>query len=283
MYIPLLLILAALLTSGCTQVVRVSHSNLNIEQSTANIKTKVLIQPTAKANEQTHTESGLFVVGMVNSWDVDLNQNLPEAVLAVVKNTYDEAIIGHSCDDCGLIIRPRVTQVEIGKVSMQSNVEIQLEVLDAYGKPITTITSGGSSAFLNATRVGAGVAGYFIPLLGTAVGTLVVRETVQDAFDQALETATDQLEIEANSGVLARTWLPKKTNGSHIIGRHQYTAEQVAKTAGCNLLSDGIALTQQKYATETYTAQCWGKPKFAITCKFNRCAIEQQGQVAQNP
>ena len=283
MYRPLLLILTALFISGCTQVVRVSHSNLDVDQSTANINTKVLIQPNAKANEDIHSQSGLFIVGMVNSWDLDLNQSLPEAALAVVKNTYNDAVIGHSCDDCGLIIRPKITQVEIGTVSMQSNVEIQLEVLNAYGKPITTITSVGSSAFLNTTRVGAGVAGYFVPLLGTAVGTLVVRETVQDAFDQALKKASNDLEIEANSGVLARTWLPKKSPNKYIVGKHQYTAEQVAKTAGCNLLSDGITLTKQKYATETYTAQCWGKPKFAIKCRFNSCSMEQPSQFAQNP
>lgn len=278
-----IMILAALLISGCTQVVRVSHSSFNNEHSPASIATKVLIQPAAKANQEIHKETGLFVVGLVNSWDVDLNQNLPDATLALVKNTYNQAVIGHSCDDCGLIIRPRITQVDIGKVSMQSTVEIQLDILDAYGKPVTTITSGGSSSFLSATRLGTGVAGYFIPLLGTAVGTLVVRETVQDAFDNALATAANQLEIEANSGLLARTWLPKKTHSNQGIGKHQYTAEQVAKNAGCNLLSDGITLKEQQYATETYTAHCWGKPEFAITCEFSHCAIEQLGQVAQNP
>lgn len=277
------LILTALLISGCTQVVRVSHSDFVKDQATASIDTKVLIQPPTKASQEVHTETGLIVLGVVNSWDVDLNQSLPDATLALVKNTYSQAVIGHSCDDCGLIIRPKITQVEIGKVSMQSTVEIQLDIVDANGRPVTTITSGGSSSFLSAARLGTGVAGYFIPLLGTAVGTLVVRETVQDAFDKALATAANQLEIEANGGLLARTWLPKKTHENHNVGKHQYTAEQVAKTAGCNLLSDGITLTNQEYATETYTAQCWGKPEFAISCKFNQCQIEQSGQVAQNP
>lgn len=279
----LLIVLAFITLSGCAQVVQVSHSNFSQDPSLASINTKVLIQPAAKAHHETYSESGLFVVGLVNSWDVDLNQSLPDATLALVQTSYREATIGHSCEDCGLIIRPKITQVDIGKVTMQSTVEIELEVLDAYGRHITTIASQGSSSFLSATRLGTGVAGYFIPLLGTAVGTLVVRETVQDAFNSALTSATEQLEIEANSGLLARTWLPKAQYTNKRIGQHQYSAEQIAKTAGCNTLSDGITLFKQEYGEETYTAQCWGKPKFTITCAFNQCAIATEEQVAQNP
>ena len=273
-------LLACLLFTGCTQLVHVPHSAFAEHAViSTGINTKVLIQPPSVAHQQQYEETGLFVVGLLNSWQVDFNQSLPDAIRDVMAQTYQSAEVGYSCEECGLIVRPKITQIDIEKLSMQASIEIKLDILDANGNKITTLHSGGQSSFLSASRVGTGIAGYFIPLVGTAMGTHVVRETVQEALDKALSDMTEQVEYQANSGLLARTWLPKKRRKHH--GKHEYTAEQVAKNAGCNMNSDAITLADQKYSQETYTAHCWGKPTFTIACEYGRCELLEDGQLAQ--
>ncbi|HEY7772348.1 MAG TPA: hypothetical protein VIC26_04150 [Marinagarivorans sp.] len=267
--------------TGCTQVVHVPHTDIAAAPSiNTGIDTKILIQPSSVAHQQQYEESGLFVVGLLNSWQVDFNTTLPDAVKDVIEQTYQSADIGTRCDDCGLIVRPRITQIDIEKLSMQASVEVRLEVLDARGNKITTLNSGGRSSFMSASRLGAGIAGYFIPLLGTAVGTHVVKETVQEALDEALADLAEQIEYHANGGALARTWLPKNYHQQKRHGRHEYTAERVARAAGCNMFTDAINLTDQQYYQETYSAHCWGKPVFTIACEFGRCEILDEGRLA---
>ncbi len=275
-------LLAGLLMAGCTQLVHVPHSELaGHPVVNAGINTKVLIQPPPVAHQQQYEETGLFVVGLLNSWQVDFNKTLPDAILDVISQTYRSVEIGNQCDDCGLIIRPKITQIYIEKLSMQASIELQLEILDANGHQITTLQSGGQSSLLNASRLGTGIAGYFIPLLGTAVGTHVVMDTVQEALDEALSDMTEQVEYQANSGLLAKTWLPKNYHRNKQHGTHEYTAERVAKNAGCNMNSDAVILAHQQYFKETYTAHCWGKPTFTIACEYGRCELAEGGQLAQ--
>lgn len=274
--------LACFMFAGCTQLVHVPHSKMTSSNVVnAGINTQVLIQPPAVPHQQQYEETGLFVVGLLNSWQVDFNKTLPDAVQNVISQTYRSAVVGNSCDQCGLIVRPKITQIDIEKLSMQASVEVQLDILDANGHKITTLQSGGRSSFLSASRLGTGVAGYFIPLLGTAVGSHVVQETVKEALDQALADMSEQVEYQANSGLLARTWLPKNYHRNKQHGNHEYTAEQVAKAAGCNMTSDAIMLEQQKYFQETYTAHCWGKPTFTIACEYGRCELAEDSKLAQ--
>ena len=287
MYKLHLVLLLAFLASGCSQVVRVSHSDMKPDSDLAGlndgIKTKVLIQPPAVGNQQKHGQGGLLIVGPAMIWDVDLNASLPDAVKYAASKTYDDVIIGHSCDDCGLVVRPKINQVEVEKLSMRATVELELGFFDAYGREITTIQAGGDSAYIDGKRVGVGVVGYFVPLFGTAMGTHLVKQTVRDAFDAALIEINKQLSYEANSGVLARSWFPKGSSGKYAPGKHQYTAEQVARNAGCNLNSDAIKLVEEQYYTETYAASCWGKPQFSVICEFGRCQIDDEQGLAHNP
>lgn len=281
-YKLLVSLLACLFFAGCTQLVHVPHSAFEERAVVSTgINTHVLIQPPSVAHQQQYEETGLFVVGLLNSWQVDFNQTLPDAISDVMAQTYRSTKIGNSCDECGLIVRPKITQIDIEKLSMQASIEIKLDILDASGNKITTLHSGGQSSFLSASRLGTGIAGYFIPLVGTAMGTHVVRETVQEALDEAIVDMTKQVEYQANSGLLARTWLPKKYHRTKLHGQHEYTAELVAKNAGCNMNSDAITLAHQKYSLETYTAHCWGKPTFTIACEYGRCELLEEGQLAQ--
>lgn len=283
MYVAVLLILT-FFVCGCSQVVRVSHNNGHAPSiATSAITTKVLVQPPTKTSLPDETEVGLFIVGMLNEWQLDLDQALPDALAQAAESAFEEVVIGTACDDCGLILRPRVSEVHIDKITMQSTLEISIKVLDANGQPITTILAGGKSAIMDASRLGAGVAGYFIPLLGTALGPTLVRQTVQDAFEEAMAVAGERLTMEANSGLLARTWLPKSYHQHRVIGSHDITAEKLAKTAGCNLKSDALELTHQQYGQETYTAHCWGMPKFTIACDLGRCEIASDSQLATTP
>lgn len=283
MYVAVLLLLT-LFACGCSQVVKVAHNPAapaNVELST--ITTKVLVQPPCKTSLPDEVEGGLFIVGMLNEWQLNFDQSLPDAIAQAAKGAFEEVVIGTECDDCGLILRPRIAELNIDKITMQATLEISIPVVDAKGKPVTQILAGGNSAVLNASRLSAGVAGYFIPMLGTALGPVLVRQTVQDAFEDAVAEAGKRLTMEANTGVLARTWLPKNYYQERRIGVHDVTAEKLAKSAGCNFKTDALELTEQQYGQETYTAHCWGKPEFTIACDLGRCVIEDDSQVATYP
>lgn len=282
MYAAVLLIFT-LFVCGCSQVVHVSHNALAPNANPSAITTKVLVQPPAKTSLPDEVEGGLFIVGMLNEWQLNFDQALPDALAQAAESAFEEVVIGTECDDCGLILRPRVSEINIDKLTMQSTMEISIQVLDANGQRVTTILAGGDSAIMDASRFSAGVAGYFIPLLGTALGPMLVRQTVQDAFEEAIDVAGERLAMEANSGVLARTWLPKSYHQNRLIGSHDVTAEKLAKSAGCNFKTDALELTRQQYGQETYTAHCWGMPQFTIACDLGRCEIASDSQLATFP
>jgi hypothetical protein len=275
----------AWLSAGCSQIVNVNYSasNLTNQNSSPGIDTKILIQPPIVSHQQQYDQSGLFVVGMLNNWQVDFNHNISDAVRDAVGLTFENTVVGSRCDDCGLIVRPRISQIDIDKLSMQASVELKIDFLDALGRKVVTFESGGRSAVMDATRFSAGVVGYFIPFLGTAVGTHLVKETVKEALDESLAQLAKRIEQQANSGILARTWLPKNDLLEKRIGNHQYTAELVAISEGCNILSDGIRLVSQEYFKESYRAKCWGKPTFTIDCEYGRCQLApEDGHIAQS-
>lgn len=277
-------LLFTIISAGCSQVVQVSHNKAGAGDVEASaITTKVLIQPPAKSSVPEQVEGGLFIVGMLNEWQLDFDQSLPDAIAKAAGSAFEQVTIGNECDDCGLILRPRVSEIHIDKITMQSTLEITVNVVDAAGRPVTKILAGGNSAIMDASRLSAGVAGYFIPLLGTALGPMLVRQTVQDAFEEAVDEVSDRLAMEANTGLLARTWLPKSYYDQKRVGSHDVTAEKLAKTAGCNFKTDALELTQQQYGQETYTAHCWGMPKFTIACDLGRCEISSDSQVATFP
>ncbi len=276
-------VLVAVVFSGCTQVVEVKHSAEPAQaRHISPIATKVLVQPAPKAQQGDFRSGGLFVVGLANQWQLDIESNLPDAVASLLKNTYGQVVVGNHCDDCGLIVRPRIREINIHKMTMQAQVELELDLRDAWGRQIIALQSGGTSAYLNASRVGTGVVGYFVPLLGTALGTTLVRDTVQEALGDALAQMNAQLELHANGGALARHWQPKGAQAQSN-GRHDYAAEQVATAAGCQLGADHIALVETHYSQEIYQAHCWGRPAFAITCDLGRCNMAEDGVVASQP
>ena len=100
-------------------------------------------------------------------------------------------------------------------------------------------------------------------------------------MDDALGDMGEQLAYEANSGRLARTWLPRDLAQKKQYGQYEYTAERVARSHGCDMRTDGLRLTEKKYFKETYEAYCWGKPRFTINCEYGRCnADEKNGALA---
>lgn len=267
-----------IVAAGCSQVVHVSHSDIQkfdrVDDNIDDIRTKVIVQPQALGNQTVHSQSGLFIVGMANKWDVDLNKNLPLAIQGVMAHTYPDVSIGNSCTDCGLFVRPSVTNVRLDKLSMRSTLDLEVGFFDAHGREIKTLKTSGDSSHWDGERLGAGVAGYFVPLLGTALGPRLVRGTVKDALNEALQNMSEQISQETTSGALARHWKAKDANRNKAIGNHQYNAEKLAINNGCDMNSDEVMLTKTQYAQEIYSVQCWGKPAFTVSCEFGQCMLE---------
>ncbi len=281
-----LLIFTLVSITGCSQVVHVSHSDIKefdrVDDNIDDIRTKVIIQPQALGNQTVHSQSGLFIVGIANKWDVDLNKNLPTAMQSVMAHTYPDVRVGNSCPDCGLFVRPSIKNVKLDKISMRSTLDLEVRFFDAHGQIIKTLKAHGDSSHWDGERISAGIVGYFVPLLGTALGPRLVRETVKDALNEALSDMSEQISQETNSGVLARHWKAKGANQGKAIGNHQYNAEKLAINNGCDMNSDEVMLTQTKYAQETYSVQCWGKPAFMVLCEFGQCVLEDdQDSIAQ--
>ena len=240
--------------------------------------TKVLIQPVVESKSDLKGHLGLLIAGPQTRWLVNFNEALPDAVYSVVASTYDSVEIGNSCGDCGLIIRPKVTRIDIEKLSMQAAVEIEVGVFDAYGYQVANFTALGKSPIMDMTRFSTGVAGYFIPFFGTVMGRNTVSITSRQALNKAIADFHDQIVEQTESGVLARHWLPKRENREYEIGNHQFPAERVAIAAGCRIGADKVRLVYQNYFAESFVASCWGKPSLAIDCEFGRCALREEYQ-----
>ena len=279
------LLIIVLLLSACAQTVHVNPSlQKDANDFAEGIQAKVLIQVPPDAAQKLHVESGLVVLGVANDWKIDTHSSLPQAIGRLFEQHYEtvDLVKSHhnSCTDCSLIVRPRITDVSVSKLSMQSSVTLELPIYDARGKLITTLSSTGTSPFLSATRLGAGVAGYFVPFFGNMLGSQVVAATVKNAIDEALAEVDEQLAHEANSGRLARTWLPLDLARKTEYGQYEYTAEQVARSHGCDMRTDGLRLTDKRYFKETYEAYCWGKPRFTINCEYGRCNADEDAALA---
>ena len=165
---------------------------------------------------------------------------------------------------------------------MQATVEVGVRIYNAHNVEIAHIEALGKSPLMDASRFSTGVAGYFIPFFGTAVGKGILAKTSRQALNKAVASFHEQMVEQTQSGILARHWLPKRENRDYNIGNHQFLAERVAIAAGCRIGSDEVRLVNQNYFAESFLANCWGKPSFSIDCEYGRCALrEEQQSLAQ--
>ncbi len=272
--------------AGCSQMVTVSHkpesTNSALHASGDDIQyvlpTKVLIQPQLTANQPNKEHIGLIIAGPQNRWTVNLDEALPGAIQTAALKTYGSVKVGKTCDDCGLIFRPILKRIDIEKLSMRATVEIEVPIYDAYNSKITHISAIGKSPIMDVARLSTGVAGYFIPFFGTAVGKSIIVKTSRRALNKAIANFHEQIIEQTKSGALARHWLPSWENRGYEIGTHQYPAEQVAGENGCKVQRDEIRLIKQNYYAESFIANCWGKPSFVIDCAYGRCELNKKDQ-----
>lgn len=285
MYKALITTFTAILVSACAQTVKVSHTPLSepysdeLNNNSQLLPTKVLVHALPDSQHKLHVQSGLIIVGMMSDWKIDLHSTLPEAVGELLTQHSNDVKVVKSakadCLDCGMIVRPKITQVKVNKLTMQSTVALDLDVYDTNSKLVNTISAKGSSSFLSGARLGTITASYYIPFFGNAVGGPLVRETLKSALDKALVNANNSLLAETkDGGSLARSWLPRKRE----FGKHEYVAERTARDVGCNSRTDGIQLIDKKFSQETYQAMCYGIPRFKIVCEYGRCTPEQNGE-----
>lgn len=277
----LLLLFTALLLAGCAQTVEIRH-DLPVAAVSRAAPVKVQVQIPPSSLRRSTTESGLVAVGVLNDWNIDLYTHLPAALGRVLSNQFQNFEVSDSylfdCRDCGLFIRPEITDISINNITMQTNLSLALAFYDARGARVAWLEGSGRSSTISADRLGAGVAGYFVPFFGSLVGERVVRGTVEAAFEEALEDLSVKLHEEANRGALARTWLPAELLDKQQFGNQEYTAERIALDSGCDLGKDGLRLVEQQYFMEKYEAHCWAKPVFRIICEYGRCAAESEMQ-----
>ena len=275
-----LLLVCAFGVCACSQTVSVSHSPLEGEGSEDDYATKVLVLAAPDHLQKQEVHSGLFAVGLLNTWQLDINENLAEAVADVLSKHYQEVVVvkdhNGQCADCGLVVRPRLVNLQVNKISMQSSVELELKFYDGHGRIITSLTSKGSSPFISVARASMLTAGYFVPFVGSIFGEHVVQGTLEKALDKALLDTSEKIAQETYRGKLARTWRPKKTE----FGAHEYAAELVARRQGCDLRTDGIMLEKRYFTQETYKAYCWGQAAFHITCEYGKCQADAAPHIA---
>ena len=273
---------------ACAQKVHISHSPM--EETTnlqAPIGINVLIQVLPDELQKMHEQSGLLVVGVLSDWEIDLNKSLPTAAEDVLSQYYVSVkTVKHfdnTCDDCGMIVRPNITNLKLNKLTMQAGVDVEFSIYDANSNLVCILNSTGTSAIVSATRLGTGVAGYFVPFFGNAVGSYVVGGTVRSALDNALINVSQQLANETRrGGKLARMFLPKSKKNIDGYAEHEFVAERLARQEGCDLATDGVQLLEKKYSKETFEAHCWGRPVFIIACEYGSCNVEASDESLAN-
>ncbi len=278
------------LLCSCAQTVEVRHRLEPAAEAIARVNpAHVRIQMVPEALQKDPVQGGLFAVGLLNEWELDLYSTLPEALRELLARQFEtiEIIEGYSfdCTDCALFVRPKIVEVALNKVTMQTLIALELPFYDARGQLVAKIAGRGESSVMSASRLGAGIAGYFIPFLGNMVGEHIVKGTVQAALNNALEDLAGQIQRESIEGRLARTWLPARLMDRDTFGRQEYAAERVAQAQGCNLLQDGLLMVEQEYFREIYQTYCWTRPSFRIVCEYGRCAADgaDEAHVSVNP
>lgn len=267
---------------ACSQKVHIKHSQLDPDGlSDGKLPIKVLVQSLPDELQKPISEVGVLIVGPLNDWKIDLNSSLPQAAHDVLEHHYSAVKLvknfENNCADCGMIVRPLVIDMSLNKITMQATVDVEFKIFDADAKLITTLNASGRSSILSPGRVGTGVVGYFVPFFGSVVGPHVVAGSVKKALDNALYDVSDQLVNETQEGgILARMFLPKNLKRKKIYGDHEFVAENLARSEGCNLTSDGIQLKEKVYSQELYEAYCWGKPVFSIACEYGSCEVKRK-------
>lgn len=283
-------LMVTFLLCSCAQTVEVRHRLKPAPEATSRLNpAHVRIQMVPEALQRDPVRGGFFAVGLLNEWELDLYSTLPDAVHDLLSRQFEtiEIIQGYSfdCADCALFVRPLIREVALNKVTMQTLISLELPFYDARGQLVAKISGRGESSVMSASRLGVGVAGYFIPFLGNMVGEHVVKGTVQAALNNALEDAAAQLQREAADGKLARTWLPASQMDRDQFGKQEFAAERVAQAQGCNLLQDGLLLIEQEFFREVYQTYCWTRPSFRIVCEYGRCSADsaEETHVSVNP
>lgn len=272
------LVLGGLLCLGCAQSVKVTHSaSSSTPVSTDFFKTQVVVQSPTLSGRDIHTHGAVFAVGMLNNWAIDVSTTLPNAVADALSHSFQHVKIENNyrrgCDNCGLIIRPRITDFGINKITMRASVNIQLSVYDAHESLIATFNHKGKSSILSFKRASAIGASLFVPLVTNFVGKPVINATATEALDVALIDVKDRFATETkDGGVLARIWRPKKKT----FGVSEYTAERIARKKGCDMRTDGLHLLKSEFGKEEYEAYCWNVGVFRISCDLGRCRAQTE-------
>lgn len=280
----------AFVLCSCAQTVEVRHRLGPAAEGIDRLNpAHVRIQMVPEALQRDPVQGGFLAVGLLNEWELDLYSTLPDALREILSRQFEtiEIIEGYSfdCADCALFVRPKIVEVALNKVTMQTLISLELPFYDARGQLVAKVSGRGESSVMSASRLGAGIAGYFIPFLGNMVGEHVVKGTVQAALNNALEDMAGQLRREAVEGKLARTWLPASQMDRDKYGKQEYAAERVAQAQGCNLLQDGLLMIEQEYFREVYQTYCWARPSLRIVCEYGRCVADtaDEAHVSANP
>lgn len=269
--------LMALMTA-CSAHVPLSVELSGTEANKAPEYSKVVILLSDDSRANVHTESGLLVVGLANSWDVEVGQAMEDSVVGFFKKYYKKVEVQKgplryvSCNDCSLIIRPKIESINISKVLMQAEVKFTFRITTPMNKEVIRFSSVGKSKLVAPEVVGVAVVGLAVPFFGDLLGSYLVADIVEDAFENAYIKLSKDMDREINTGVLARTWLPKDLIKKGRYGRSEFSAERLARSQGCDLRTDGLKMLTP-WPSETYDAYCWGKDAFQIQCEFGQCAI----------
>lgn len=271
------LVTALIFVCSCTQHVNVVHSEIHDQHQSLDIfETQVEIQWPDSFERKRHVQNAVLPVGLHNRWKINIASTTPIAVAEVLKKSFTNVTIENSlrkdCAGCGMIVRPKITRFGFNKITMQSTVELELNIFDAHGNFVHTFKQKGKSPATSFSRLAALSSGYFVPFSSTLVGKPVVNATVKSALDDALEEIELSFENESQTGgVLARVWRPKKES----YGEHEFTAEKLARRMGCDLRTDGVNLVESNYGRELYDAFCFEHGRFQIACEFGRCAAHK--------
>lgn len=270
------------INAGCTRTVHVKDGGIeSAQESNDYFNTHVVVQsPTLKSSD-IQSKGGFFAVGILNKWDIDFASALPTAVADALSHNFKNVTVEdhyrRGCSGCGMIIRPKIIDFALNKVTMSTTLKIQLRVYDAHEQLIATFEHEGNSGFLSVARTGAIGVTFAIPLVNNLVGGPVMKGSVQGALTDALIDMQERFKAESKEGgILARVWRPEKKS----FGEHEYTAELLARKLGCKMNTDGLNLVSQEYGKEEYDAYCWDVGVFTISCELGRCGIDSDHVLA---
>ena len=282
-----LLSLLVILQSACSINVPIELEVSGIEsESIMPAYNKVVIQIPKQIRSKVHSERGLLAVGAVNEWNLMVGQALETSLVPFFERYFDHVEIQlggnqEECNNCSLIVRPRVEDILVSAVMMQAEITLKMDIFDSLNRPLFTFSAIGESSFFGVDRVGVGLVSLWVPLVSTVMGESVISHSAEAAFNDAYDKLGVKIENELHDGKLARVWLPKELQRKQAYGRYEFDAERIAKTKGCNLTSDGLKLSKTSGYVEYYNAYCWGQDVFQIRCEYGNCAARSTDMIVE--